>query len=185
MWNVVTLDGYFEGSQAWDLSFHNIVWGKELEAFCLEQLHNADYLLFGRKTYEGMADYWSNAPDDEQQDITRLMNKIPKLVCSETLQVTEWNNSSLIKGNIAAEILKLKQQGGKDIFVFGSANLSETLINEDLFDEYRICIAPVIIGNGRPLFNKGLRPKNLALLSTRPLQTGGVILKYGKEKVII
>lgn len=182
MWNVITLDGYFEGNQAWDLSFHERVWGKEMEAFSLEQLHDADYLLFGRKTYEGMAAYWSNAPAEEQKDIALLMNSIPKLVCSKTLLSAEWNNSVLIKGNIAHELRKFKQENGKNIFLFGSANLSETLINEDLFDEYRICIAPVISGNGRPLFSNGLAPKNLSLLSAQPLQTGGVILRYARDK---
>ena len=176
MWNVITLDGYFEGNQNWDLSFHNIVWGQELEKLSIEQLNSADYLVFGRVTYEGMADYWTK----EEGEIAGLMNKIPKLVFSKTLKSADWNNTTLIKENASAEIKKLKEEGGGDMYVFGSANLSETFIHDDLFDEYRIGIAPVILGSGRPLFKPGISSKNLSLVSTQQLLTGGVVLKYTK-----
>lgn len=176
MWNLITLDGYFEGNQNWDLSFHELVWGKELEQLSIEQLHSADYLVFGRKTYEGMADYWTKA----KGEIADLMNKIPKLVFSKTLNLVDWNNSTLIKDNASAEIKKLKEQGDRDMYVFGSANLSETFVNDNLFDEYRIGIAPVILGSGRPLFREGISAKNLSLVSTQQLLTGGVVLKYTK-----
>lgn len=176
MWNLITLDGYFEGSQNWDLSFHDLVWGEELEKLSIEQLNSADYLVFGRVTYEGMAAYWSK----EAGKTADLMNKIPKIVFSKTLKSAEWNNTTLLSGNASAEIKKLKEQSGKNIFVFGSANLSETFIKDDLFDEYRIVIAPVILGNGRQLFRQGIASKNLSLVSTQQLKTGGVILKYSK-----
>jgi dihydrofolate reductase len=174
MWNVITLDGYFEGNQNWDLSFHNVVWGQELEKLSIEQLNSADYLVFGRVTYEGMAAYWTT----EEGEIADLMNKIPKLVFSKTLKSVDWNNSTLISENASAEISKLKAQGGKDMYVFGSAILSETFINDNLFDEYRIGIAPVILGSGRPLFGQGISSQNLSLVSTQQLSTGGVVLKY-------
>jgi dihydrofolate reductase len=174
MWNIMTLDGYFEGTQNWDLSFHDLVWGPELEKLSIEQLHSADYLVFGRVTYEGMADYWIKA----EGEIAELMNTIPKLVFSKSLKSVEWNNSTLINGDASAEIIKLKEQGGKNMFVFGSANLSETFINDNLFDEYRIGVAPVILGHGRPLFKKGIASKNLTLASTQQLLTGGVVLTY-------
>ena len=174
MWNIITLDGYFEGNKNWDLDFHDAIWGQELEKLSLEQLHSADFLVFGRKTYEGMAAYWKTA----KGEIAELMNKIPKLICSRTLQSVDWNNSTLIKENTSAEISKLKTQGNRDMYVFGSANLSETFINDNLFDEYRIGIAPVILGSGRPLFPKGISSRKLALVSTQQLSTGGVILKY-------
>ena len=174
MWNFITLDGYFEGNQNWDLSFHELVWGKELEQMSIEQLNSADYLVFGRVTYEGMADYWTKA----KGEIAELMNNIPKLVFSKTLKSVEWNNSTLIKDNASAEIKKLKEQGDRDMYVFGSANLSETFVNDNLFDEYRIGIAPVILGGGKPLFRKGISFKNLSLVSTQQLLTGCVVLKY-------
>lgn len=176
MWNIITLDGYFEGSQNWDLSFHNSVWGPELEKLSIEQLNSADYLVFGRVTYEGMAAHWTK----EEGEIADLMNKIPKLVFSKTLKTADWNNSTIIKENASAEIKKLKAQGGRDMYVFGSANLSETFINDNLFDEYRIGIAPVILGSGRPLFREVISSKKLSLVSTQQLSTGGVVLKYKK-----
>lgn len=176
MWNIITLDGYFEGKQSWDLSFHEAVWGRELEKLSIEQLNAADFLVFGRVTYEGMAAYWKK----ETGEIADLMNKIPKLVFSETLTSVEWNNALLVKENASSEIRKLKEQGGRDLYVFGSADLSETFINDDLFDEYRIGIAPVILGSGRPLFRQGISSKNLSLISTQQLETGGVVLKYSK-----
>ncbi len=182
MWNVMTLDGYFEGNQHWDLSFHNVVWGQELEKLSIEQLKSADYLLFGRVTYEGMAAYWTKAEGEAaEKEVAKLMNSIPKIVCSRTLKTAEWRNTTIVSENASDEIQKLKEQGGKDIYVFGSANLSETFINDNLFDDYRIAIAPVILGNGRPLFKHGIASKNLSLVSTQQLLTGGVVLKYKKS----
>jgi dihydrofolate reductase len=108
------------------------------------------------------------------------MNKIPKLVFSKTLKSVEWNNSTLIKENASAEISKLKAQGNGDMYVFGSADLSETFVNDNLFDEYRIGIAPVILGGGRPLFRQGISSRNLSLISTQQLSNGGVVLKFKK-----
>ncbi|WP_188746570.1 dihydrofolate reductase family protein [Parapedobacter defluvii] len=179
MWNIITLDGYFEGSQNWDLPFHNVIWGKELEKFSIEQLNAADYLVFGRVTYEGMAAHWTKATD-ENTETARLMNKIPKLVFSSTLKSADWNNTTLIKENASAEISRLKAQGDGDMYIFGSANLSETFINDHLIDEYRIGIAPVILGSGRPLFSQGIAAENLSLISSQPLETGGIVVRYTK-----
>lgn len=178
MWNIITLDGYFEGKQNWELPFANVVWGDELEKLSIEQLHSADYLVFGRVTYEGMATHWTKA----EGEIADLMNKVPKLVFSKTLKSVEWNNSTLIKENASAEISKLKAQGNGDMYVFGSANLSETFINDNLFDEYRIGIAPIILGSGRPLFRQNISSKNLSLVSSQQLLTGGVVLKYTNDQ---
>lgn len=181
----MTLDGYFEGNHNWDLSFHNIIWGPELEKLSLEQLQAADYLVFGRVTYEGMAAYWTN-PDaaTSEQEVARLMNSIPKLVFSKTLKTAAWNNTTIIRENASKEIQKLKEQGGKDMYVFGSANLSETFINDNLFDEYRIGVAPVLLGSGRLLFRQGIASHNLSLVSTQQLMTGGLVLKYSNNKNI-
>lgn len=184
MWNIITLDGYFEGKQHWELPFHEVVWGKELEKISLGQLNSADYLVFGRVTYDGMAAYWTQAEADgtiAELEIAKLMNRIPKLVFSKSLKSANWNNTRIISENASEEIRKLKQEKGKDMYVFGSANLSETFINDNLFDEYRIGIAPVILGSGRPLFGQGLAYKNLKLVSTQQLSTGCIILKYIKQ----
>jgi len=174
MWNIITLDGYFEGNKNWELPFHEVIWGEELEKISIEQLNSADFLVFGRVTYEGMAAYWKT----EQGEIAELMNKIPKLVFSQTLKSVDWNNSTLVNGNSTEEISRLKHQGDRDMFVFGSANLSETFINENLFDEYRIGVSPVILGSGRPLFRNGISSSKVSLVSSQQLSTGGVILTY-------
>jgi dihydrofolate reductase len=174
MWNLITLDGYFEGEKNWNLPWHERLWGEELERFSLEQLESTDILLFGRVTYEGMAAYWQTT----QGKVADYMNSLPKVVCSRTLQTADWNNTTLVKDNAAREVARLKQQGNGNIFVFGSANLSKTLMDERLFDEYRLGIAPVIHGNGRLLFSDGLKPQELELLETRTLSTGCVVLRY-------
>lgn len=178
MWNVVTLDGYFEGEKKWDLSFHEFVWGKELEDFSNEQLKSADMLIFGEKTYKGMADYWTKAEEDKAEgEIAEYMNKLPKVVCSRKLKTADWNNTTIVK-DAAAEIPKLKQQGDGDLFIFGSGNLSESLMKAELFDEFRLCIAPVFLGKGRLLFNQGIPHTKLKLLESLPLTTGGIILRF-------
>ena len=176
VWNVITLDGYFEGNRNWDLSFHELIWGEELEKISIEQLRSADFLVFGRLTYEGMAEYWKEA--EGEGEVAELMNKIPKIVFSRTLKSVDWNNSTLYSENASAEISRLKTLGDGDIYVFGSADLSETFMNDNLIDEYRIGIAPVISGSGRPLFRKGISSVKLDLVSTQQLSTGGVILRY-------
>ncbi|HET6567009.1 MAG TPA: dihydrofolate reductase family protein [Rhodothermales bacterium] len=177
MWNILTLDGCFEGEKRWDLPWNEEIWGEELEQFSIEQLRSTDVLVFGRVTYEGMAAYWRTA----QGEIADYMNSLPKVVCSRTLQAADWNNTTLVKENAGVAISKLKQQGDGNMFVFGSADLSATLINENLFDEYRLGIAPVVHGNGKLLFNNGLKYQQLKLLEARPLSTGCVILRYQQE----
>lgn len=173
MWNVISLDGYFQGKKAWDLDFHQTVWGKELEDYSIEQLETADMLVFGRNTYEGMATYWAT----EEGKVSEYMNKVQKIVCSTTLKAADWNNSLVVKDALA-EIPKLKQAGDGNMFVFGSGNLSASLMKAGLFDEYRFCIAPVFLGNGKRLFGEDLPYQKLDLLKKRPLKTGGVILIY-------
>jgi dihydrofolate reductase len=173
MWNVITLDGYFEGEKAWDLDFHGLAWGKELEDFIAEQLKSVDLLVFWGSTYKGMANYWSK----EKGETAEYMNKLHKIVCSNKLRVADWNNTSIVRDAVA-ELPKLKQEGNGNMFVFGSGILSESLMKASLFDEYRLCVAPVFLGKGRRLFNEGLPYEKLKLLEARPLQTGGVILRY-------
>jgi len=186
MFNMVTLDGCFEGEKNWDLGFHDLVWGKELEEFSLEQLRSADMLVFGRTTYEGMAKYWPTAESekDEHVEIVDFMNRIKKVVCSSTLKSAGWNNTSIVRDAVA-ELPKLKQQGNGNMFVFGSSILCEALMKANLFDEYRLVIVPVILGKGRRLFNQELNYQKLKLLESRPLSTGGVILRYAPMEDLV
>lgn len=177
MWNLMTLDGFFEGPKSWELDWHEYVWGDELEKLSIEQLKSIGALVFGRVTYEGMASYWSK----EKGEIADFMNSLPKVVFSRTLTKAEWNNSRLVKENAAEEIAKLKQQAGKDLYVFGSANLSATFTQHDLFDEYRLGLVPTLLGAGNPLFKTSAERKRLKLVEARPLQSGCTILRFQPE----
>src|SRR5215203_2094947 len=159
MWNIVTLDGFFEGARPWDLSFTELVWGEQLIQLSIEQLDGADALLFGRATYEGMADYWRTA----KGEIAERMNAIEKVVVSNTLASADWNNSRIARGDGADVAEALKAREGKDILVFGSAILSDALTRRGLIDEYRIGVAPTLLGSGRRLFSAETQ-RNLKLL---------------------
>ena len=178
MWNMVTLDGFFEGPKSWEIDWHEYVWGEELEQFSIEQSKSADMLLFGRVTYQGMVDYWAS----QKGEIADFMNNIPKVVFSRTLEKAERNNTRLVRENAAEEITKLKQQSGKDLFIFGSANLSSTLMQHGLIDEYRLGINPIILGDGNPLFKAMPHRMKMKLVEARPLKSGCVILRYQPER---
>ena len=124
-----------------------------------------------------MAGYWATATGA----IADFMNEAPKVVFSRTLEAATWKNSRLVRGDAADEVAELKRGEGKDLFVFGSARLSDSLLRRGLFDELRICLAPVVLGAGVPLFKPGTPRQNLTLLESRPLATGGVILRYAAK----
>jgi len=176
MWNVVTLDGCFEGEKPWDLSFHQLVWGPELEALILTQLSEASVLVFGENTYKGMAEYWSGADATDPQ-VAPIMNSIAKIVCSRTREKAEWNNTTIVRDAVS-DIQRLKQEEGGPLYVFGSGTLSVSLMNAGLFDEIRLCVAPTILGKGRHLFTDANKQRNLTLRESRPFQNGAVILRY-------
>lgn len=181
MWNLVTLDGYFEGEKPWDLSFHETVWGPELETLSKEFGKKADVLIFGRRTYEGMAAHWK-AATTEPGEITSFMNALPKLVASRTLTEADWNNTT-VTSDIASAIRARKAEAdqSKNLYVFGSAELIDSLLAEGFVDEIMLCVAPVTIGKGTRLFKEG-RAADMSLAEARPLQTGGVILRYTVNK---
>ncbi len=176
LFNLVTLNGFFEGPNQ-DISWHHV--DEEFNEFAVNQLHEIGTLLFGRVTYHLMASYWpteSATMDDPL--VAKLMNDMPKVVFSKTLDKVEWSNSRLVKGNVAEEVSKLKQQPGKDIAIFGSSNLAVTLAEHGLIDEYRILVNPDFMGKGVPLL-KGIKDNiELKLLQTRTFESGNVLLSY-------
>ena len=178
MWNLQTLDGSFEGKTPWDLEFHEAAWGDELKQFSLEQLREVGALLYGRATYEGMASHWGKATGPTAE----FMNDVPKVVFSRTLDAATWKNARLVRRDAADEVAELKRGEGKDLFVFGSAKLCDSLMRRGLFDELRICVAPVVLGTGVPLFKPGSPGQNLTLLHARPLATGGIIMRYAAKQ---
>jgi dihydrofolate reductase len=180
LFNMTTLDGYFEGLHQ-DISWHNV--DDEFNQFAIEQLKQVDTLLFGRVTYQGMASYWpTELAIKDDPEVAGLMNSLPKIVFSRTLDRADWNNSRLVKENPAGEVLKLKEQPGKDIAIFGSSNLAVTLAESDLIDEYRLIVNPVFLGDGTPLL-KGIKEKlNLKLINSRVFTSGNILLYYTPEK---
>jgi dihydrofolate reductase len=159
--------------------------GAEGDKYKDEELAAADALLLGRKTYEGFAAAW---PQMEEQtgDYGARMNGYPKYVASRTLQEPlEWNNSTLIEGDIAEGVERLKRQDGKDILIFGSGELVRTLMEHDLIDEYRLMVFPIVVGQGKRLFGDTQETKTMKLVNTKQVGPDGVfILTYrpaGKE----
>ena len=156
--------------------------GEEQPRFKLDELAASDALLLGRVTYEGFAAAWPSMTDEE--GYADMMNGYPKFVVSTTLEEAGWNNSTIIGENVAEEVRKLKQESGKDILVFGSADLVNTLMEHDLIDEYRLMVFPVVVGSGKRLFGGGIDTKVLHLVETKTFSTGVVVLTYrpaGKE----
>jgi dihydrofolate reductase len=149
-----------------------------------------DAVIWGRRTYEGMASYWLTVPGNPastpaELEHARWLEHATKIVVSRTLERVEWGdaqNTVLIKDDIAEEINKIKQQPGKDIWFLGSVALAQTFMQLDLIDEYRININPTVLGRGKPLFAEGARAIPLKLLEARPLTSGVVALRYEPER---
>jgi dihydrofolate reductase len=176
LFNMVTLDGYFEGRNA-DISWHNV--DEEFNEFAIAQMKTAATLMFGRKTYELMESYWpTNEAINDDPVVAAMMNNFDKIVFSKTLGKAGWNNTRLIKENLLEEVKKLKSKPGKDVLILGSADLSSTLIKHRLIDELRVIINPVILGNGTPLFKNIDEKTDLQLLKTKVFGNGNVLLSY-------
>jgi dihydrofolate reductase len=175
--NMVSLDGFFEGPEPWSIDWHTT--DEEFNTFAVEQLNTIGTLLFGRMTYEGMASYWPTpAALESDPAVAGAMNSLPKIVFSRTLETANWNNSRLVKTDIAKEIEKLKRQPAKDLALFGSARLMSSLMKLNLIDEHRVMVNPVVLGRGTPLFQGVDDRLNLKLISARPFTSGNVLLTY-------
>ena len=176
LFNMVTLDGYIAGPNG-DIDWHNT--DEEFNDFAIEQLKEVGCIIFGRVTYELMADYWpTDSARESDPQVAQAMNTLPKIVCSRKLEDVNWDNTKLLRDNIANQIADMKQEPGKDMFVFGSADLAATLIQHNLIDEFRLMLAPVILGRGIPMFREMDRQINLTLVNSRPFGNGNVLLYY-------
>jgi dihydrofolate reductase len=150
--------------------------GEEGDQFKFDELAAADALLLGRLTYEGFASAWPQL-EEQTGEYGAWMNGYPKHVASTTLEEPlEWNNSTLIEGDLAEEVSRLKQQEGKDILIFGSGQLARTLMEHDLIDEYRLMVFPVVVGKGKHLFGDTQETKAMELVDTRPVGPDGVLI---------
>jgi len=137
----------------------------------------ADSFLLGRRTYEIFAGYWPHVTDKDDP-IAASLNRLPKYVASRTLQSLEWGNSRLIEGDVATEVARLKQQPGRELQVHGSGELVQTLMENDLVDEYRLWLYPVVLGHGKRLFRPGSAPAALRLVDSKMTSAGVVIHVY-------
>ncbi|ENQ3111736.1 pyrimidine reductase [Bacillus anthracis] len=170
----LSLDGVME-EPAWTAPYFN----EEVAKFQSNLLFESEALLLGRVTYQGFAAAWPSMTDEE--GFADKMNSMPKFVASTTLEKTEWN-ANLIKDNIVEEISKLKEQPGQNLLIYGSGDLTQTLMQHDLIDEYHFIVNPVIVGSGKRLFKDQNNTKALKLIETRTTSSGVVILSYQPEK---
>ncbi|HEY8170641.1 MAG TPA: dihydrofolate reductase family protein [Candidatus Limnocylindria bacterium] len=181
----VTVDGVIEapgwdehrdGRNAWALRVQD----EESERYNVEQVETAQAILLGRRTYQNWAAFWPSVNED--LPLARRMHEIPKYVASSTLQRADWHNTTVLSGDVPAEIAKLKDLPGGDLLVYGSADLVDTLLQNDLVDEYRLLVYPVILGSGKHLFRDGIDLHHLRLTGSRTFTSGVVLLRYVPEE---
>jgi dihydrofolate reductase len=167
----ISLDGVTEAPNEWQFDNFDEDMGSAMGAM----IGDTDTILLGRVTYQEWADYWPTSTDEP---FAGFINNTPKYVVSTTLDNVTWQNSTLIKGNLAEELARLKAQPGKNITVTGSPTLVRSLIQQDLLDELILMIHPVIVGKGKRLFTPGVDLKRLQLVSHTMTSTGVAILTY-------
>jgi dihydrofolate reductase len=171
----ISLDGVVESPDKWQFDNFDSDMESEMGSVLAEQ----DAVLMGRVTYQEWAPYW---PTSKDEPYASFINNIPKYVVSTTLQEVEWKNSILIRGDLLAEISKLKGQPGKNIGLQGSPTLVEYLLQNDLLDELTLMIHPVVVGRGKRLFKDWSDLKRLKLIVSKITRTGVALLTYGSLK---
>ena len=177
VFNMVSLDGFFvdrKGDMSW--AHKN---DAEWNAFVNENASGNGVLVFGRITYELMASYWPTPMALQNSPVVaKGMNDMPKIVFSRTLDNASWSNTKLVKGDLAAEMRKLKKQPGPDMVILGSGSIVSQLAQQNLIDEYQIALSPIVLGNGRTMF-EGVKEKlNLKLTKSRTFGNGTVFACY-------
>lgn len=162
-------------------------WDEMMAKVIMEVMANPFDLLLGRKTYDIFAAHWpfvKNDPDKLNAMAADILNSARKYVVSRTLVKADWENSTLIKGDAAREIIALKKQDGPEIQVHGSSNLIQTLLKNDLIDGFRVWTFPLAIGNGKRLFGNGTIPVGLKLLDCKVSTTGAIIATYASSGTV-
>lgn len=166
-------EGGFEHG-GWIMPYFNEQMGEAVD----RQMAGADAFLLGRKTYDIFAGYWPAS----DEDIADVMNSMRKYVVSRTLDEATWQNSTLIQDDVATEIRLLKEHPGKNIHVIGSSELAQTLIAEDLVDEYQLMVAPIVVGGGKRLFRDGNPMRGLELVDNQTFDSGAIFLTYRPKR---
>jgi dihydrofolate reductase len=179
----ISIDGVVEAPSGTE-RFERVGWtdafsrGPEGDAFKLAETMNSDALLLGRVTYEGFAPVWPHY----QGEIADKFNSMPKYVVSQTLTNPDWNNTTVLSGDVVDEVRKLKQRYDRDIVVHGSPPLVHTLIEHDLVDALHLQVYPVIVGAGKRLFGETSATKRLRLTSAKTVGDGIHLLIYERDK---
>lgn len=178
----ISLDGVVEAPESWHFPYFD----DEMGEIVTSQMEAADTMLLGRRTYEAFAAYWPAQGSDVP--LADRMNGTPKLVASTTLTAVDWQNSTLIEGDVATALRSLKAQPGKDISITGSGTLVRSLLRDGVLDELRLLVHPIVLGQGQRLFEDGIGRVPLRLIESRTLRTGVLYTAYapaagaGKEE---
>ncbi len=173
VYEYVTLDGVMEAPEKWQFPYLSDDVAQAIKA----QILDAGAILLGRVTYDIFAASWPSRTNNEF-GVADKLNSAPKFVVSSTLEKVEWNNSTLIREDVAEEITRLKQQPGGNIVIIGSATLVQSLMHHDLIDEYRLLVHPIVLGSGTRLFPDGVNMTALKLLEAKAFSSGTVLLRY-------
>ena len=178
----ITLDGFVGGPNG---EMNWVTLSEEMDDSLLPELmERADTCLIGRSLYQGFASYWPTAPttnpnlSKSEIKFSSWIEQAHKVVFSTTLDKAEWNNSRLVRGDVAAEVMRLKQQPGKDMVIFGGARIAQEFVRLGLVDEYGLVVNPVILGQGLPLFKDVPIQRKLRLVSCDVFKAGAVALRY-------
>ena len=176
----ISLDGYFtdaKGDMSWAHKRDD-----EWNAFASSNASGDAALLFGRVTYEMMKAFWPTPQAAQQMpEVAAGMNRMPKYVVSRTLGAADWQNTTVLKGDLVTEITALRAQPGPDLVILGSGSIVAQLAAEGLIDDYQVIVNPVVIGKGRSLFEGVEEPPKLKLKETRAFRNGNVLLSYEAE----
>lgn len=178
----MSLDGFMSGSKG-ELDWAAAQMDDELWDSVNELLGRVDGALFGRITYQDFERYWPGVPGNStspknELNFSRWIEETPKIVASTTLDKLEWKNSTLLNGDVAGGILRIKKQSGKDLVMFGSCGFASSLLKADLIDELQIRMHPVILGVGRALFKEGTGPHKLTIERSNKWKSGVVEVRY-------
>ena len=180
----MTVDGYVAGPNG-EMDWMTFNWDEALKQYVAQLTAPVDSIVLGRKLAEGFIPYWNSVaanPEDPQYVAGKKFTDTPKVVFTQTLDQSAWDNTVLAKGDLAGEINKLKEQKGKDIIAYGGARFVSELIKQGLIDEYHLFINPVAIGKGLTIFNALEQKKDLTLVKATAFDCGIVVLHYEPKR---
>ena len=166
----VSLDGVIGNLQAWGMDYLDA----DAQKAATVQLSRSDAMLMGRNTYQALSTAWST----REGEFAETINAIQKYVISSTLRSADWNNSTILSGDVITEVTELKQQEGRDLMIYGHGPLGQTLLEYGLLDEIRLSVHPIIVGTGALFYRDAERKAELELVGSEPLPSGVIVLTY-------